>query len=378
MNNYIFYSNTEKFRLTIFHLLNLNDKLTWDVDYAISYEGTVIVLLGLHVPDYSDFEKVITSRGLAGKKTKILMDSSWEDLDDNQLEASYTRPYMKYLNPITDVMIVYNSMRDYRNVHPVTTIATHSIDFHAVDAYVKCVLRDHPRNTTLVKDRKNGANLLVGKIQTKFSRFLTTYYFYKCGLLDAGVMGINALHSDIEGMMRTHPEYNDIDYYNKIIQHLGPADNADIIVTNEGITASDGWPFDSTIFERSSVTYVCETYDVDKHFGSSPYLVTEKFYRAIVNKHPFIVQANPGQLDSIKRLGYKTFDSIIDETYNDYTEPNWKHVEPAVKAVKDLIEKIPYNVEQVQEIVNYNYAHFCRQCQSEYDILLEAVEKFAK
>jgi hypothetical protein len=54
------------------------------------------------------------------------------------------------------------------------------------------------------------------------------------------------------------------------------------------------------------------------------------------------------------------------------------HVEPAVKAAKELIEKIPYNVEQVQEIVDYNYAHFCRQCQLEYDMLLEAIENFAK
>jgi hypothetical protein len=376
--NHIFYCDYSRFRLTIFDLLNINHRLTCNVNQAIAHPGTVILLLGLHVPDYSQFEKVVIARASAGKKTKIILDSAWEDLDDHQLEESYNRDYMKYLNPSTDIMIAYNSIRDSRISKPIDKIKSHAINFHAVDAYVKCVLRNHPKNDSLVKDRLNGANLLVGKIQTKFSRFLTTYYFYKYGLLDSGVMGINALPSDIEGMMDAHPEYNDADYYNKIIQHLGPADNADIIVTNEGITANDGWPFDHTIFQRSSITYVCETFDVDKHFGCSPYIVTEKFYRAIVNKHPFVVQANPGQIDSIKRLGYKTFDSIIDETYNDYVEPNWMHVEPAVKAAKELIEKIPYNVEQVQEIVDYNYAHFCRQCQLEYDMLLEAIENFAK
>ena len=377
MDNYIFYCDTDWFRLNIYTYLD-HSKLTTNTDVAISYEGTVVLLLRLHIDEYSEFEKIIIARSLSNKKTKILMDSSWEDLDDHQLEASYNRNYMKYLNPVNDVMVVYNSMRDFRNLPALDKIHSHAFDFHAVDAYVKCVLWNHPKNDSLVKNRLDGANLLVGKIQTKFSRFLTTYYFYKYKLLDSGVMGINALPSDIEGMMKNHPEFNDIDYYNKILQHLGPADNATIIVTNEGITADDGWPFDHTIFQRSSITYVCETFDVDKHFGSSPYLVTEKFYRAIVNKHPFVVQANPGQLNSIKRLGYKTFDSIIDETYNNYTEPNWKHVEPAVKAAKDLIEKIPYNVEQVQEIVDYNYTHFCRQCQLEYDTLLEAIENFAK
>lgn len=377
MNDYIFFSDSDWLRLTVFAYLD-HSKLTTSESKAIEYDGTVILLLRLHITEYSPFENIVISRSQLGKKTKILIDSSWEDLDDRQLEESYTRNYMNYLNPSTDIMVVYNNMRDSRKLHPLKKTLTHSIDFHAVDAYVKCVLWRHPKNDSLVKDRLSGANLLVGKIQTKFSRFLTTYYFYKYDLLDSGVMGINALESDIQGMMRVHPEFNDTDYYNKIIQHLGPADKADIVVTNEGITASDGWPFDHTIFQRSSITYVCETFDVDKHFGQPPYIVTEKFYRAIVNKHPFVVQANPGQIESIKRLGYKTFDSIIDESYNDYKEPNYNHVEPAVKAARDLIEKIPKHIDEVQEIVDYNYAHFCRQCQLEYDTLLSAIEKFAK
>lgn len=373
----IFYSDNDMFRLSMFDFIKEHYGLTTDVNYASSYEGVVVILLEPHAL-HGNFENVITTRSIAGKKTKLIFDKSSEELDDNQLEEAYTRSYIKYLNLSTDVMIIYNSIRDYRKSQPEIKIVSHPFDFHAVDAYVKCVMRDHPKNESLVEDRMNGANLLVGKIQTKFSRFLTTYYFYKYSLLDSGVMGINALPTDIEGMMQMHIEYNDVDYYNKIIQHLGPADNTDIVITNEGITSNDGWPFDHSIFQRSSVTYVCETFDVDKSFGQSPYIVTEKFYRAIVNKHPFIIQANPGQIDTIKRLGYKTFDSIIDETYNDYTEPNWKHVEPAVKAAKDLIEKIPYNIEQVQEIVDYNYTHFCRQCQLEYDTLLQAIENFAK
>jgi hypothetical protein len=219
----------------------------------------------------------------------------------------------------------------------------------------------------LVKDRPNGLNLLIGKLKVKHARFFTAYYFYKHELLDTSVLGINAVPKDILDNMKKFPKYDDINFYNKIITCLGPADTVSIIEeTSEGRTAAaGGWPFDPEIFKNSSITYACETYDVDRPIFNL--LVTEKTYRAVVNKHPFIVQSNSGQLNTIKSLGFETFSSIIDESYNEYELLDYSHVEKTVLAAKDFLAKIPNNVDKVQEIVDYNYKHWLTRAKDEYD-----------
>lgn len=48
---------------------------------------------------------------------------------------------------------------------------------------------------------------------------------------------------------------------------------------------------------------------------ATPFL-TEKTYRCMAYKQPFILVAYPGMLDTLKQQGYKTFSPYIDETYD--------------------------------------------------------------
>ena len=45
-------------------------------------------------------------------------------------------------------------------------------------------------------------------------------------------------------------------------------------------------------------------------------LFTEKIYKTIVAKHPFIMMAMPESLSALRQAGYKTFHPYIDETYD--------------------------------------------------------------
>ncbi len=53
--------------------------------------------------------------------------------------------------------------------------------------------------------------------------------------------------------------------------------------------------------------------------GPGTVFLSEKTWKAMYVKHPFILMGNPGSLDLIRRLGYETFSPIIDESY-DYEE----------------------------------------------------------
>jgi hypothetical protein len=57
------------------------------------------------------------------------------------------------------------------------------------------------------------------------------------------------------------------------------------------------------------------TYHTDSGYDGVPFL-SEKVFKAIAMQHPFILVTAPNTLQYLKKLGYKTFSSIIDESYD--------------------------------------------------------------
>ena len=379
MNNQILIYSHELHHIgTIFTIFPaVFQNCTLDIERAKFHSSSVLFLsfnlIKQPSPALFKYFEIYNHRKSNGLPTKIIIDYSLEGICSTiECEILFKEHNIKF----EDVLFVNNTL--VANQFPDYDFKQHiTFDHHSLDAYSKCIFTAKNRvDSTLVKDRPNALNLLIGKLKTKYSRFLTSYYFYKCDLLDNSVLGIHASPEDILNMMKLHPEYDDINFYNKIITCLGPADSVSIIQeTNEGLTATaGGWPFDPAIFKNSSISYVCETYDIDK--GNFPYLLTEKTYRAIINKHPFVIQSSPGQLNSVKSLGYETFSSIIDETYNEYTALDYSHVEKTVLAAKDFVHKLPNNLDKVQEIVDYNYKHWLTSSKTEYDKTLVYLNNF--
>ena len=65
------------------------------------------------------------------------------------------------------------------------------------------------------------------------------------------------------------------------------------------------------------------TYREEKGFAPEGRLSND-FYMSVIAKRPFVVVSNfPNYLEIIKSLGYKTFDSILDESYD--SEPDLQH-----------------------------------------------------
>ena len=74
-------------------------------------------------------------------------------------------------------------------------------------------------------------------------------------------------------------------------------------------------------YNNSYLNIVLETFfDVD---GSSGAFLTEKIFKPIRHAQPFVVVGAPGTLKCLRRLGYKTFDSVIDTSYDsEYNNTN--------------------------------------------------------
>jgi hypothetical protein len=89
--------------------------------------------------------------------------------------------------------------------------------------------------------------------------------------------------------------------------------------------------------------------------------LTEKAFKPIVMKQPFMLLAAPGNLAYLKSYGFKTFEGIIDESY-DTIEDNDQRTEAVVKQLAWYCaltaEEKQTVIEAIAPIVEYNFHHF--------------------
>jgi hypothetical protein len=126
---------------------------------------------------------------------------------------------------------------------------------------------------------------------------------------------------------------------------------------------------DIELFVNSYFSLVTETFffNHDLNVPHLPHLklfrehgifFSEKIFKPIIMKHPFILAARPNSLEYLRKSGYKTFHPLIDETY-DTIENNNDRMLAIVKEVKRLSafskdEWLKWQ-EQIQEICKYNH-----------------------
>jgi hypothetical protein len=95
--------------------------------------------------------------------------------------------------------------------------------------------------------------------------------------------------------------------------------------------------------------------------GSNTIYFSEKTFKPIVAKHPFILLSSPGSLKKLKDLGYKTFDKWWDESYDD-AEDYIDRVDMVLKILKELNKKPLSELEvikkEMKDILDYNLKHY--------------------
>lgn len=83
-------------------------------------------------------------------------------------------------------------------------------------------------------------------------------------------------------------------------------------------------------YQNSLVSIITET-----NFDSNEVTLTEKSYKPIKEKHPFIIVGAKGALKGIHDAGFKTFSEFWDESYDTIADPNLR-----MAALKNAIDQI--------------------------------------
>lgn len=99
------------------------------------------------------------------------------------------------------------------------------------------------------------------------------------------------------------------------------------------------------------------TFHTKPGYDGVPFL-SEKIFKCIAMKHPFVMVSVPNSLQYLKKLGYKTFESIIDESYDSIVKDD-ERMFAIVKEVQRLCnlkdQELQTFLIEAQKICNYNY-----------------------
>ena len=103
---------------------------------------------------------------------------------------------------------------------------------------------------------------------------------------------------------------------------------------------------------------------------------TEKIYKPILMAHPFVVAANCGYLRDLQNAGFQTFDSIIDESYDQIDCPHAR-IKRIIETVRYLVKGGPEHFwEASRDICKYNQQHLVEYNQQQRALLPQQLEQF--
>ena len=158
---------------------------------------------------------------------------------------------------------------------------------------------------------------------------------------DGGITNFKDFFTD--EFCKAHQEdvlYLDKDY---IYRALGTLDKNMTMWTNRNFYALN-----------SVVSFVNEVFQTPRH----RIFITEKTWIPILNKRPFILNATPHNLTYLKKLGFETFDSILDESYDTIINPT-NRMKTACESLKTFIDRplqeCIKDLKKIEKILEHNY-----------------------
>ena len=207
-------------------------------------------------------------------------------------------------------------------------------------------LNRHPTQTFMSPNR-----IVAGK---RDHRVLFLYHLFKQGLEHNHISAPRICPSENIDITSIAQRYANV--YQDIVQVL---DHAQLPRTFSGEDTQKMTSCWLTNFAEAadSLVYVpTETV----YFGRRLHL-TEKTFKAIALEMPFVLVATAGSLAYLREYGFRTFDSVFDESY-DLESDDVRRIERVTQLLKDLDDLSVHERQQIHQaclpIVEHNYKHF--------------------
>jgi len=109
-------------------------------------------------------------------------------------------------------------------------------------------------------------------------------------------------------------------------------------------------------YTQSYCHVVIEThFDADQSGGA---FLTEKTFKPIKHAQPFVIVGAPGSLQALRDLGYRTFDHVIDNSYDTETDNTrrWQQILNTIQQIRDQDPAVW--IRACQDDIQHNQQHF--------------------
>jgi len=187
------------------------------------------------------------------------------------------------------------------------------------------------------------------------------YHLYKNGLLDDGINSMNMFtpnNSYYEGKLLDLEEYNELLPYIPMYPRPTLTDNL-----KKDFEGPLGGSFERDLYHQETrdswVSVVSEA-----SFAEHTCFISEKTFKPIAARHPFIMCGNKNSLKYLHELGYKTYNGFIDESYD--TMDTWDRYDNIIKNIKTIqsmtsAQKFDW-YDSMKDTIEHNYETLRDNC----------------
>lgn len=259
-------------------------------------------------------------------------------------------------------------------------------------------------NNRLPKYKPTGRFLFLGGVPSRLNRIGLAYKFFEQGLLndDCAVWTFfKPWNSNEERESRQILNHISDKEYNKFVnfanrrlddvyeysKHFFSSDSVDSFwhdIVNHEWARKPGY-LDSSVFDTTSLSIISEGPNYWEHSNNNDF-VTEKFWRAVFHRHPFLFAGEIEQYQYMKKLGFRSFEEYLPHPDYGILPLEEDRMNALVANTKFWLENETKIANKVQEDVEYNYnlatkyiqeqINFIKDLQSDYNLSDEDIDYY--
>lgn len=235
-------------------------------------------------------------------------------------------------------------------------------DFLVISSYVNSVLPEDQECNDLWDNTKSKGLWTIGRVERPHRSILMSK-LWENKLLEKLDWSFYTYPDNREYIHKTFLNHYDDSTFERFIKEC--TRSLDFTHNTEANFHTTGYPFDPDIYRNTSFSIIAETDFNVSHKDQVEFTpkVTEKTYRTIINRHPFICAWYPGMIKKLKSKGYRTFEEYTaNPNYNDILDLDAR-INALVTNIDTFHECLnrPDVVEKVRADIEYNYQHYLKK-----------------
>ena len=190
-------------------------------------------------------------------------------------------------------------------------------------------------------------------------RFLLTAWLEHLQLAHHGYISWPLTHSRTLDELTTNPLYScGLKSFPAMERHVRGTDKIIGCYPDSDEYLGTDWLSSAPLYNDVDFEIINETHH--QNIGDQVFL-TEKTFRAIYMGVPFVICGNPGSLELLRMLGYKTFPSVFDEEYDKIMSPVLAINHVVMEVRRHAIANLPlsgFAHDEILQATNHNQQLF--------------------